>query len=166
VDLAECVERLLHGFTTYDRAVDVTAVFPFAPEYTADLDRPQPDSGSSCLRDTAPGSRAVIYQVHRDQALVALFDATDVPRRDRDWGWYTNGHYEPIPNPIPRDKLLADDVLGPVFKNLFGRRHLDRNAQHAISELLRREGGFQGGLPPHILERAESPRPRQRRRRV
>jgi hypothetical protein len=27
VDVAECVERLLHGFTTYDRAVDVVSAF-------------------------------------------------------------------------------------------------------------------------------------------
>jgi len=30
VDLAECVERLLHGFTTYDRAVDVVSAFEMA----------------------------------------------------------------------------------------------------------------------------------------
>jgi hypothetical protein len=139
----------------------ITAVFPFAPEYTADLDQPR-NQGSSCLRDTTPGSRAVIYQVHRDQALIAIFDATDVPERDRDWGWYTNGHYEPIPNPIPRDRLLVDPVLRRVFANLFGRRHLDRNAQHAMSELLAKEGGFPDGLPPHVMQQDQS-RPRRRR---
>ena len=30
VDLAECVDRLLHGFTTYDRAVDVVSAFETA----------------------------------------------------------------------------------------------------------------------------------------
>jgi hypothetical protein len=30
VDLAECIERLLHGFTTYDRAVDVVSAFEMA----------------------------------------------------------------------------------------------------------------------------------------
>lgn len=30
MDVAECVERLLHGFTTYDRAVDVVSAFEMA----------------------------------------------------------------------------------------------------------------------------------------
>ncbi len=30
MDLAECVDRLLHGFTTYDRAVDVVSAFEMA----------------------------------------------------------------------------------------------------------------------------------------
>jgi len=30
VDVAECVQRLLHGFTTYDRAVDVVSAFEMA----------------------------------------------------------------------------------------------------------------------------------------
>lgn len=128
-----------------------SAVFPFAPEYAEDLDRPV-DGSSSCLRDSRPGSRAVIYQVHRDQKVVALFDVVSDPYRDRDWGWMADGHYTPVPQPISRERLLADPALELVFANLQGRRWLPDEAQRALAKLLQADGGFKDReLPPHAL---------------
>lgn len=126
-----------------------SAVFPFAPEYAEGLDRPI-DGSSTCLRDSRPGFRAVIYQVHRDQKVVALFDVMSDPYRDRGWGWMADGHYTPVPHSISRERLLADPALEPVFANLQGRRWLPDEAQRALTKLLQAEGGFKDSeLPPH-----------------
>ena len=47
-DVGECVERLLHGFTTYDRAVDVVSAFEMA--FTSSPACPRPFFTSSGLR--------------------------------------------------------------------------------------------------------------------
>lgn len=144
------------------------AAFPFRPEYAESLHRPV-DGSSSCLRGFGPGDRAVIYQVHHDQGIVALFDAAGKAYPDPDWGWKADGHYTPVPNPISREMLLADPVLAPIFDKLQGRRWLpDDQVQHALTALLQDHGRFPNDrlppLPPEATTRASTHNDRRRRR--
>jgi hypothetical protein len=145
---------------------EITAVFPWAPEYVARIEDDS-DGGSSCLRDTTRGTRAAIYQVHRDQAVVALFDATQPAEPDPDWGYHVKGRFTLVPSPVPRQELLSRETFRPIFQNMQGRRHLERRAQTELTALLEANGGFRGGrLPPHAIDRETSQsRPPQRRSR-
>jgi hypothetical protein len=122
------------------------------------LERPRKGQ-SSCLRDSKPGSRAIIYQVHDDQRIVALFDITSDPYRHDDWRYMASGYYIPVPRPISRARLLADDELAPIFGHLQGRRWLPDEAQRAVTRLLLDEGGFAGDeLPPHAGDKRKGAR--------
>lgn len=127
-----------------------SAVFPYSPEYAQETEE-EGEGWLSCLRDSAPGSRAVIYRVHSEQGIVALFDIEKGPKQDRDWGYGTNGYFTPIKPAISRAKLLADPVLEPVFRHIQGRRRLPTAAQAALAELIEKETGER--LPDHSLTR-------------
>lgn len=132
------------------RRVLPTAVFPYAPEYAEGAEQ-EGEGWSSCLRDSEPGSRAVIYRVHSEQGIVALFDVEEWPKADREWGYGTDGYFIPIKPAISRAKLLADAALEPVFRHIQGRRRLPAAAQAALAEMIEKETGER--LPDHWLTR-------------
>jgi hypothetical protein len=132
------------------RRVLPSAVFPYSPEYARGAEE-EGEGWSSCLRDSEPGSRAVIYRVHSEQGVVALFDIEKWPKQDREWGYGTDGYFAPIKPAISRAKLLADPVLEPVFRHIQGRRRLPAGAQAALAELIEKETGER--LPDHSLTR-------------
>lgn len=94
-----------------------SAVFPYAPEYALGATE-EGEGWSSCLRDSEPGSRAVIYRVHSDQGIVALFDIEKPAKADRDWGYGTEGYFTQVKPAISRAKLLADPTLEPIFRHI------------------------------------------------
>lgn len=103
---------------------------------------------SSCLRDSRPGSRAVVYRASDDQGLVALFDVGEYPQEDPTWRWGAHGHFHILPQPVSREELLADAHLRDVFLNIQGRRRLPPRAQIALLPML--EKRYPGGALPRI----------------
>jgi hypothetical protein len=128
------------------RRVLPSAVFPYSPEYARGASEER-EGWSSCLRDSEPGSRAVIYRVHSEQGIVALFDIEGWPTPDRDWGYGAEGYFTPIKPAISRARLLDDPALEPVFQHIQGRRRLPATAQAALAELIEK----QMPLPDHSL---------------
>lgn len=111
-----------------------SAVFVWSPE---SLKRLGPGArGSSCLRDSRPGSRAVLYRAQDDPSIVALFDVEGYPKPDPNWRWSVDGRFHLIDPPITRDELLAHEDLRPVFAHIIGRRRLPPGAQQALRPLL------------------------------
>ena len=111
-----------------------SAVFVWSP---VSLQRLTPQKrDSSCLRDSRPGSRAVIYRAHDNQGIVALFDVNGYPRPHEKWRWSVEGAFHGLERPISRDELLDNESLRPVFANIMGRRRLPPTAQRALSQLL------------------------------
>lgn len=111
-----------------------TDVYVWQPKYANGLQTGP--TGSSCLRDSRPGTRAVIYRATNEQGIVALFDVGEYPRPDQQWRWYADGYAHLLPQPISRDELLEDDALRDVFLHIQGRRRLPPRAQRALQRLL------------------------------
>jgi hypothetical protein len=111
-----------------------SAVFVWQPKWAHGLKTGA--DGSSTLRDSGPGTRAVIYRSHEDQAIVAMFDVGEDPEEDPDWRWYADGWIHVLPKPIPREQLLSSPELERVFSHLQGRRRLPASAQQALLPLL------------------------------
>jgi hypothetical protein len=112
-----------------------TDVYVWQPKYADQLQTGP--TGSSCLRDSRPGSRAVIYRASHEQGIVALFDVGEYPRPDPTWRWYAEGHAHVLPRPISREALLEDEALRDVFLHIQGRRRLPPRAQQALLPLLK-----------------------------
>lgn len=121
-------------------------VYVWQPKYTQNM---QEGPGySSCLRDSRPGSRAVIYRASEDQGLVALFDVGEYPQEDETWRWGAHGHFHILPQPVPREELLEDEHLRDVFLNIQGRRRLPPRAQLALLPMI--ENRYPEGALPRI----------------
>ncbi len=60
----------------------------------------------------------MIYRVHSDQGIVALFDIEKPAKADRDWGYGTEGYFTQVKPAISRAKLLADPTLEPIFRHI------------------------------------------------
>jgi len=89
-----------------------------------------------CLRSTQPGSRAVVYRTREDQGIVGVVDFSSAAAPRPEGGWAAAGMFTPSSRPVPRADLLADDVLGPVFRALRSRRGLPEAAARRLAELL------------------------------
>ena len=86
-----------------------------------------PPAAPCCLRTTCAGSRAAVYCTGSDGGVAALLDfRTDAARLDGRWA--AEGVVHLLDCPVPRPALLADAVLGPVFRHLRGRRRLPEPA--------------------------------------
>jgi hypothetical protein len=94
-----------------------------------------PPAAPCCLRSTCAGSRAVVYCTGSDGGIAAVVDFTDAATR-LGGGWAADGVVHLLDSAVPRPVLLADDVLGPVFRHLRGRRRLPERAAQRLSRLL------------------------------
>jgi hypothetical protein len=65
----------------------------------------------------------------------------------RDGGWAAEGVVHLLDNAIPRPVLLSDDVLGPVFRHLRGRRRLPEPAARRLNQILGPDVAVVGGRP-------------------
>jgi hypothetical protein len=96
----------------------------------------EPPATPCCLRSTGAGSRAVVYRTGSDAGVVALVDFTADAAARPHGGWAAEGVVQLLDRPLPRSVLLADDVLGPVFRHLRGRRRLPEPAARRLRSLL------------------------------
>jgi hypothetical protein len=115
-----------------------SSVYVWAPEYVQDLEGvdPEDDVESSCLRTDRPGTRAVIYQAHQHQGIVALFDVGTFPEPDNDWNYVVGGRVHMLKQPIDRNELLAVPELRGIFEHIQGRRRIPASAQEPLRDLL------------------------------
>lgn len=95
-----------------------------------------PPRAPCCLRATRAGSRAVVYRTGPDSGVAALVDfVADAVKRPHG-GWAAEAVVRLLARPLPRGALLDDEVLGPVFRHLRGRRRLPEAAALRLARLL------------------------------
>ena len=97
-----------------------------------------PPAAPCCLRSTRAGSRAVVYRTGPGGGVAALVDFTADAVQRPDGGWSAPGVVHLLDVPLPRSVLLADEVLGPVFRPLRGRRRLPEPAARRLVQLIDR----------------------------
>ncbi len=95
-----------------------------------------PPAAPCCLRSTRAGSRAAVYCTGPGGGVAALVDFTADAAARPDGGWVAEGVVHLLDSPLPRSVLLADDVLGSVFRHLRGRRRLPEPAARRLNRLL------------------------------
>ena len=98
----------------------------------------EPPATPCCLRSARDGSRAVVYRTGPDGGVVGLVDFVAGAAMTPHGGWAAEGAFTRLDHPLPRSVLLADDVLGPVFRYLRGRRRLPEPAARRLDVLLGR----------------------------
>ncbi len=96
-----------------------------------------PPAAPCCLRTTRAGSRAVVYCTGPGGGVAALVDFTADAAAQPSGGWAADGVVHLLDAPLPRSELLADDLLGPVYRHLRGRRRLPEPAARRLDRLLR-----------------------------
>ncbi|MCF7549651.1 hypothetical protein [Pseudonocardia sp. WMMC193] len=89
-----------------------------------------------CLRETAPGARAVVYRTRAEQGIAGVVDFTAAAGPRPDGGWAAPGVFVPLADPVPRAALLADDTLRPVFATLRSRRRLPEPAARLLARMI------------------------------
>jgi hypothetical protein len=136
-----------------------SAVFAYSSTSVAAID--SASTWSSVLRDSRPGSRAAIYEIDDPASIIALFDVAGYPQPDERWRWVAPGSFYILTDPIPRDEIVADDDLRPIFTDLTSRRRLPPTAQTALGRLVEQRLA-DGQLPPFAYRpRTESPTTRE-----
>lgn len=95
-----------------------------------------PPATACCLRSTRAGSRAAVYRTGPDGGIAALFDFTADAMARPEGGWAAEGVVHLLDRPLTRHDLLADDLLGPVFRHLRGRRGLPATAAARLGHLV------------------------------
>src|SRR4029450_8755212 len=96
-----------------------------------------PPPACCCLRTTRAGSRAAVYRTGSGGGVAALVDFTTGAEAHPGGSWAAGGGVHVRDRAVPRPVLLADDVLGPVFRHLRGRRRLPEPAARRLVRLLR-----------------------------
>ena len=96
----------------------------------------EPPAAPCCLRSTRAGSRAAVYRTGLNGGVVALVDFTADAAARPHGGRAADGVVQLLDRPLSRSVLLADDVLGPVFRYLRGRRRLPEPAARRLGALL------------------------------
>lgn len=92
-----------------------------------------PPTHPCCLRSTRAGDRALVYRTGPGGGVAAVVDFTeDAVERSAACVVHL------LDDPLPRSALLADDLLGPVFRHLRGRRRIPEPAARRFEELLAR----------------------------
>ena len=99
-----------------------------------------PPAACCCLRTTRAGERAVVYRTGPGGGVAALVDFTTDATAHSGGSWAAEGIVHVFDTAVPRPVLLADDLLGPVFRHLRGRRGLPEPAARRLLRLLSREG--------------------------
>lgn len=159
--------RELHGMTPaqvrrrleaigarFTAAVLPTQVVVWAPRYvenydeyleSGDLFDPDWAFGGSCLADTQPGERALVYEKGAEgNGLVGVFDFNDRPMPNERWGRLAPGLFTPLDPIVPRALLVAADAPTAVrkfFANMQGGKR--RLPETTAREIL----GLTGDLP-------------------
>ena len=100
----------------------------------------EPPAAPCCLRSVRAGSRAAVYRTGPGGGVVGVVDFTADAAAAPHGGWAADGVFTPVDRPLARSVLLADDVLGPVFRSLRGRRRLPEPAARRLDSLLTRPG--------------------------
>ena len=95
-----------------------------------------PPPACCCLRTTRAGSRAAVYRTGSGGGVAALVDFTTDAEARPGGSWAAEGVVHVLDRAVPRPVLLADDVLGPVFRHLRGRRRLPEPAARRLVRLL------------------------------
>ena len=95
-----------------------------------------PPAAPCCLRTTRGGSRAAVYRTGPGGGVAAFFDFTADAEARPDGGWAAEGVVHLLDRPLTRADLLADAVLGPVFRHLRGRRTLPASAAARLGGLV------------------------------
>jgi hypothetical protein len=95
-----------------------------------------PPAAPCCLRSTRAGARAVVYRTGPGGGVVALVEFTADAEPRAEGGWHAPAVVRPLEHPLPRAVLLADDLLGPVFRHLRSRRRLPEAAAERLMALL------------------------------
>jgi hypothetical protein len=96
----------------------------------------EPPVTPCCLRSTRAGSRAAVYRTGLEGGVAAFVDFTTDAAARPHGGWAAAGVTRLLDHPLPRSVLLADEVLGPVFRHLRGRRRLPEPAARRLRDLL------------------------------
>jgi hypothetical protein len=77
-----------------------------------------------------------VYRTGPDGGVAAIIDfVADAVERPHG-GWAAEAVVHLLVSPLPRPALLDDDVLGPVFRHLRGRRRLPEPAARRLTRLL------------------------------
>lgn len=97
-----------------------------------------PPAAPCCLRPTRAGDRAVVYRTGPGGGVAAVVDFTGDAEQRPDGGRSAPCAVHLLDDPLPRAALLADDLLGPVFRHLRGRRRIPEPAARRLEELLAR----------------------------
>lgn len=97
-----------------------------------------PPASPCCLSSTRAGDRAVVYRTGPGGGVAAVVDFTADAVRRADGGRSAAGVVHLLDDPLPRAVLLADDLLGPVFRHLRGRRRVPGPAARRLERLLAR----------------------------
>lgn len=112
---------------------------------SGDLFEPEWAFGGSCLADTQPGDRAVVYEKGPEgNGLVGVFDFNDRPMPNERWGRLAPGLFTPLPATVPRARLVARDApraVRDLFSNVQGGK---RRLAPAVAEAIL---GLTGDLP-------------------
>ncbi|MEU7817222.1 hypothetical protein [Pseudonocardia sp. NPDC049154] len=95
-----------------------------------------PPAAPCCLRSTRAGERAAVYRTGPGGGVVALVEFTADAEARADGGWHATAVVSAAAQPLPRAALLADDLLGPVFRHLRSRRRLPEAAGERLMALL------------------------------
>jgi hypothetical protein len=77
-----------------------------------------------------------VYRTGLESGVVAFVDFTTDAAARPHGGWAAAAVVQLLDHPLPRSVLLADDVLGPVFRHLRGRRRLPEPAARRLGDLL------------------------------
>ena len=111
-----------------------------------------PPTAPCCLRTTRAGSRAAVYRTGSGAGVAGFFDFTSDAEARPEGGWAAEGMAYLLDRPVTRPDLLADDVLGPVFRHLRGRRVLPASAAARLDRLVggaaARPAAPNGAAPP------------------
>src|SRR3954466_1524464 len=93
----------------------------------------------NCLSSTEPGSRAAIYQTREGITAMWDFSGPALPV-EGSTARMAAGIYRPLPRPITRAELIADQALTQRFKSMVAKGALTRDQGQAIDRLVRRDG--------------------------
>jgi hypothetical protein len=77
-----------------------------------------------------------VYCTGSDGGIAAVVEFTADAAARLDGGWAAEGVVHLLDSTVPRPALLADDVLGPVFRHLRSRRRLPEPAARRLGRLL------------------------------
>jgi hypothetical protein len=80
----------------------------------------------------------VVYRTGLDGGVVGLVDFIAGAATAPHGGWAAEGVFTRLDRPLRRSVLLADDVLGPLFRYLRSRRRLPEPAARRLDVLLGR----------------------------
>lgn len=95
-----------------------------------------PPAAPCCLSSIRAGARAAVYCTGRGGGVAAVVDFTTDAAARPSGGWWAEAVVHRLDSPLPRSLLLADDLLGPVFRHLRGRRRLPEPAARQLARLL------------------------------